>query len=132
MTCTRCGSATLVEVPTPEGPHYAKLVCEECGGFIKWLPRPAPAAMPVVDRPDAAPLAEIAAKSEAQAEAARSIRADWLRKCRGAGLARTAKVLSSVIDASWFLANRNRGLDELKWPHPSQLDATLYGRTDEN
>jgi hypothetical protein len=131
MTRHECQYTDYMEVLTPEGPHYSKLVCRECGKFFKWMPRPAPVAMPVVARHAAAPLAEFRAGSAAQIEAARAIRSAWLATCRRAGLNRTAKVLSSVKDASWFLANKDHDLDGLKWPHPSQLDATLYGGPDD-
>lgn len=38
--CPQCGSESLqVEPPTP--PHGQKVVCNECGRFIRWLPSPA-------------------------------------------------------------------------------------------
>lgn len=27
-------------MPTPEGPHHAKEVCDLCGRFVRWLPKP--------------------------------------------------------------------------------------------
>ncbi len=38
--CPRCGSCQIEEVLTPEGCHYAKLVCTECARFLRWLPSP--------------------------------------------------------------------------------------------
>lgn len=37
---TQCQHHRLDVVETPEGPHYAKEVCADCGRFIKWLPKP--------------------------------------------------------------------------------------------
>ena len=35
-----CCDGTTSEIRTPEGPHWAKLVCAVCGRFQKWLPKP--------------------------------------------------------------------------------------------
>jgi hypothetical protein len=32
-------SKILVRLP-PDGPHYAKELCEHCGSFLRWVPRP--------------------------------------------------------------------------------------------
>lgn len=40
MHCQKCGSITLKEILTPNEKHYAKLVCSDCGAWIKWLPNP--------------------------------------------------------------------------------------------
>lgn len=39
MICSRCGSECLEE-KTPDGPHYAKWVCVDCGCFNGWIPKP--------------------------------------------------------------------------------------------
>jgi hypothetical protein len=41
--CPACDSTNTIEGPGA-GPHYARLVCGDCGRFIRWLPRPAGAA----------------------------------------------------------------------------------------
>jgi len=39
--CHRCGKEVEVEIEKMDkGPHYAKIMCSECGNFIKWLPKP--------------------------------------------------------------------------------------------
>ena len=38
-TCPHCGSAALA-TELGRGPHYAALVCDDCGAHIKWLPAP--------------------------------------------------------------------------------------------
>jgi len=39
--CHRCEKEVEVKIEkTEKGPHYAKIVCNECGNFIKWLPKP--------------------------------------------------------------------------------------------
>jgi hypothetical protein len=38
--CNRCGSLEQDEVKTPELKHYSKLVCKDCGAFIKWVSDP--------------------------------------------------------------------------------------------
>ena len=39
--CKYCNDATSHTVYTMEkGPHYAKLVCDECGGMTRWMKKP--------------------------------------------------------------------------------------------
>jgi hypothetical protein len=38
--CRRCGSTVARQGPGA-GPHYARLVCDGCGRFLRWLPKPA-------------------------------------------------------------------------------------------
>jgi hypothetical protein len=39
--CPSCNSTNLVEnIQPPDGTHYAKLTCGNCGHFLKWLPKP--------------------------------------------------------------------------------------------
>lgn len=37
--CRFCISTNLIQQEAPP-PHYKKLVCGDCGGFIKWMPNP--------------------------------------------------------------------------------------------
>jgi len=37
MTCPRCYSIHSTVKVGPFGPHVAKLICFDCGRFIKWL-----------------------------------------------------------------------------------------------
>jgi hypothetical protein len=54
---------------------------------------------------------------------------DWAASIRDrlVGTARMEKrplellVLKSIGDASWFIANKQRGLTEIRWPVPDQL-----------
>jgi len=40
MHCPRCHH-TGPHAPGPgAGPHYARLVCGQCGAFLRWLPKP--------------------------------------------------------------------------------------------
>lgn len=41
MLCNRCERETLSRVVlTPDLPHYGKLVCDMCGCWRRWLPKP--------------------------------------------------------------------------------------------
>ncbi len=40
MTQCRCGSEKYGLKLTPEGPHYGKLLCDACGRFGGWAPKP--------------------------------------------------------------------------------------------
>jgi hypothetical protein len=40
QSCKFCNSENLVEVLTPDTIHYAKLLCQDCNGFQKWLAKP--------------------------------------------------------------------------------------------
>lgn len=123
MNCPRCGSPTR-EVLTPDLPHHGKLVCTGAAEhFVKWLARPQGGdEPPVVDRRPFEPPAILVLGTPDQRVSAESIRATMLRRCRVARLYRTAAVIGAVIDATWFLANRDRELDELRWPAPRQLE----------
>lgn len=47
LPCPRCASPGP-HVPGPGGgPHHARLVCSQCGAFVKWLPKPRPVAQEV-------------------------------------------------------------------------------------
>jgi hypothetical protein len=35
-----CSHQKMTMVKTPAGPHYAKLVCFDCGKFLRWIPKP--------------------------------------------------------------------------------------------
>jgi len=39
-TCKNCGAGVFEIVPVKKGPHYAKMVCANCGAFVKWVPKP--------------------------------------------------------------------------------------------
>lgn len=38
--CRRCGSVDLAQTVMEHGQHYARLDCNACGCFVKWLPKP--------------------------------------------------------------------------------------------
>jgi hypothetical protein len=35
-----CEHLRTKSILTPEGPHYAKSICEDCGRFVRWEPKP--------------------------------------------------------------------------------------------
>jgi len=37
--CKQCGS-TNTQMGPGAGPHHARLVCSDCGRFLRWLPKP--------------------------------------------------------------------------------------------
>ena len=38
--CPKCESDNLTIIRTPNTHHYAKLVCDDCDRWIRWLPNP--------------------------------------------------------------------------------------------
>lgn len=39
--CKRCGARwEPIFKPTPEGPHYGKMVCARCDLWLRWVPKP--------------------------------------------------------------------------------------------
>jgi ribosomal protein S27AE len=38
--CPRCGAVPLAAVSRGSGPHFGRLSCAGCGGFLTWLPKP--------------------------------------------------------------------------------------------
>jgi hypothetical protein len=43
----RCGSPGPHRSGPVAGPHYQRLLCGQCGAFLRWLPKPRPAAQEV-------------------------------------------------------------------------------------
>jgi len=126
--CPTCGATTRTPVKPPSGsPHHAAERCGACGRFLRWLPRPA-GVIPdhcleaAVPRASPVPLRGTAR----QVEWATSIRTDLLR--RAAAQPRLAQLLMTIDDATWFIANRGRPLEQLRWPAVEQLASA--GRED--
>ena len=42
LPCYRCGSIAHHRIEAGTGPHGSKLICRNCGGFIKWLSQRSP------------------------------------------------------------------------------------------
>ncbi len=40
IRCPGCGSYRHVQIRCTNGPHHGKLVCSECGHFIRWVSAP--------------------------------------------------------------------------------------------
>jgi hypothetical protein len=40
--CPRCAFTGPHMPGSGSGPHYARLLCGQCGAFIRWLPKPRP------------------------------------------------------------------------------------------
>jgi hypothetical protein len=126
VRCPICDSTDLDARPRPPGhPHHAKAACRRCERFVKWMPRP---AGPIPDycldaartRPGPAELVG----TKAQVKWARAIR-DWmLVRAERDGRPRLAMLIRAIADSTWFIANRDRDLDTLRWPAPDQLAPT--------
>lgn len=125
--CPRCRSTEAKTVLMPEGhTHHARLMCGNCDRQLGWLPkprnsiaRPNPAVQALIRRrPRPAPLTG----SEDQVKFARSVRASMIAWAESQGRDNLRMLLSCVTDASWFLANRDRRLDDLTWPAVSQVE----------
>jgi len=44
IACPTCTHAGPHQVGPGAGPHHARLVCGQCGHYLRWLPRPRPVA----------------------------------------------------------------------------------------
>ena len=41
LTCKHCGTPDALELQLmADGPHYARITCNDCGAFITWAPKP--------------------------------------------------------------------------------------------
>jgi hypothetical protein len=121
-TCARCRCTESVVILTPDLQHHGKRVCKGCRRFLEWVPRPNSGVIPDVRRAADAPLATLRGASAKQVEAAASIRFDMLWRARAEGLDHVVAVISATRDATWFLANRNCTLGDLRWPAEHQMD----------
>lgn len=36
----KCPHTNTTTTETPQGPHHAKVICDDCGAFVRWLPKP--------------------------------------------------------------------------------------------
>jgi hypothetical protein len=126
--CRHCGSTDLETTREPEGStHHARLACRSCDRFLKWLPRPAPAA----DGPPPAVMARVHDRArpcllfgtEKQTRYARAIRETMLFTYARDGRDDVVRLLRCITDASWYIANdpaRRRGPP--RWPSPDRLE----------
>jgi hypothetical protein len=63
------------------------------------------------------------AGTQAQVAYAATIRRSMLAVARRYGPPELVDMFMGVRDSTWFIANRNRPLDQLRWPSPSQMIA---------
>lgn len=124
--CRLCQSTTLETVLCTHGPHYARRVCEN-GHFVDWVPRPREAQSTIPEMLKAftaprrcpAPLRG----SDRQCAAARAVRYNAIGFAEKAGEPEFARLLASIADATWFLANKGLFPPDLKcWPRVDQMD----------
>ena len=116
MKCNKCGCEANNQVLTPEGPHYGKVICENCKGWLAWLPRPAlpidPAKVPQQE-PDA-PLPPLTGASERQIA--------FGERCRVSMMLRSDlsphlySGMQTITEATFFIANHERPAKAIRWP----------------
>jgi hypothetical protein len=111
-----------VTVPGPHpGGHHAKLVCGACGRWLRWLPRPRPQTSAEGFRrgsglaPPDGRLPPLAG-TDRQVAYALTVRAGMLRRLRDALSPDAYRALRGIADAPWWLANRDRPAEALRWP----------------
>jgi hypothetical protein len=92
------------------------------------MPRPS-RPRPRVRRNPAASLAALRG-TPGQVAWAQAIRVGLLAEARRAGDLDAAAVIASVIDSSWFIANRGRPIARLRWPRADQLEPGSLADTD--
>lgn len=130
--CPRCGSSRTTEVRCEPGAvHHAKLVCDPCRLFRRWLPRPRPFAPEPPDEVLALVHSRrqpcVLTGSPSQCRAARSIRQTLLFRADRADRLRLVALLKCVKSAGWFFANKDAPLDRLRWPKPGQMEGPPTG-----
>ena len=118
MKCRRCGCEANKIERTPNGPHYAKLVCAVCGTFLNWMPRPVypvnMAKVPKFDPSTALPL--LVAKSDSQTALASNCRRDMLARLEGELDANLFAAMRLINDPTWWIGNAKKAPSAIHWP----------------
>jgi hypothetical protein len=130
--CRRCGSTDLVTTRTPHLIHYAKQQCRQCRHVV-WLPRPVRLitreivhALAPLALPEDAPLPDLEG-TPAQVEYAANVRAlalPRLKRDLGPNLFRLTRGITS---AAWWLMNKDKSPQEIRWPEAWFEAATIVG-----
>lgn len=119
MNCPHCGSSDLRTVPTPDGPHYAKIECVPCDRWVRWLSAPL-RSWRDLELPEPRPFGMAAGLvgSPKQVQFAESVRGGLMNRVRACGLeyARLVGAMSRIADAGWWIANHQRPLNQISWP----------------
>lgn len=118
MTCGRCGSENVAIERRPSGPHYADRRCQDCRshcGFEPW-PTVNPDDLILPEPPEGNALAKLAG-TEKQIAWARSLRVELLRTWGAALPPDLMAALRTITDSSWWIAQRGRRHDAIKWPN---------------
>jgi hypothetical protein len=127
MPCPKCGTDEVVRtLMGPESPHYAKLECID-GHFIKWLRTP-PVEVGGLNLPPGIPEGQplpALSGSPAQVEYAKSVRPAKLAAIKAEPMAteRLLAAMRGITSASWWIANKERPLAEIRWPKEWRSEA---------
>jgi hypothetical protein len=128
VRCPRCNSDNLETTVQPSGSkHYARLDCTGCARFLRWLPFPSgvvSGSMPEHCKV-AAVWRRLPAKlrgTDLQRKFASSVRFTMIRAAQEQDDRPLAYLLDPIRDASWFLANSRKPIDQWRWPSPEQLE----------
>lgn len=114
--CQKCGGA-LVRVESAGSVHHARLVCDACGTFVKWLPAARPEAqLRLPDVPLDMDLPMLTGVSKSQTQFGEAMRSRMLEKLLGGVSRDQYRALRSITDSSWWIANRDRAPELIRWP----------------
>jgi hypothetical protein len=118
--CPRCGDPEIDLVSAPPGsPHYRRRQCRTCGAFRGWEPRPAvdPDTMHVPPGiPEGSPLPRLRGSSRKQEAFAEATRASLLPAWARFWPPDVIQAVRAIDDATWWLANRGKRYDEVRFP----------------
>jgi hypothetical protein len=120
--CPRCESLDSQVMPEPCGPHFARLICRDCGQFKCWVSKPSnrqgspsPDVLALVRRR----ISPVRLKGTPdQIRWADCIRSAMIAQARDEQI-RT--LLCNISDSTWFIGNQSNPLDKLRWPAVHQM-----------
>jgi len=104
-----------VEEPMRVGPHHAKRVCAKCGKFLGWVGTPK-VPLNKLRLPEFRGIAQLTG-SEKQIRWATTLRVTMTESvARIEGQPALAEAMWAIADSSWWIANKDRSLHEIRWP----------------
>lgn len=112
----RCAHENQEEKLLPKGSaQYGKIVCADCGAFLKWMPFPTGLDGKVIPDCEDGPLPDLVG-SQAQIKWATSLRARLLAELAVGGPKNLYLAARQIVQASWWIANRDKPVAQMHWP----------------
>lgn len=113
---TECLHAKTEQVRLSTGVHWGKEMCLDCGRFVRWIPAPKSDNLDDYVVPEEVAPVKLTG-SEAQVKWATAIRLDLVKSLREASAPeKFIRGMKSIAEASWWIANRGRSFEQIRWP----------------